>query len=375
MPATSTPPPANTPAPGRWRVLRLAALAALSVLVLAACGGADAGRGSRGIGGGPGSDQEDGQAPVRMARADWDTGFMQAAIYQQLLEELGYDVTDPAEQTRSPETFYPALAQGELDLWANGWFPLHEPFLDRALVTGQRISEPIEVVGVQVRQGALQGYLADRATAEELGITSMSDFTRAEVASAFDQDDDGLADLYGCNRGWGCNLEISAHLATHEWGAAVEQVVGDYDELMAQAQERIEAGEPTLFYTWTPNWTLGVLEPGEDVVWLESPPLPDEDRPTSVDGLEGCAGGDPCQLGWVVNDIRAVANARFLDANPQIRRLLEVVEIPVEDIAAQNVEMVTAETYSDQQIAEDAATWIADNRDLVDEWLRHARSG
>lgn len=34
---------------------------------------------------------------VTMARANWSTGYMQAAIYQQLLEELGYTVSDPSE--------------------------------------------------------------------------------------------------------------------------------------------------------------------------------------------------------------------------------------------------------------------------------------
>lgn len=347
-------------------------LMAFAAQVLAGCGPLQQDGAPSGGGGGPtGKNRTD--APVRVARADWDTGHMQAAVYRQLLQELGYDVTNPADETRTPETFYPALANGQLDLWANGWFPLHEPFLDRELVTGQRISEPIEAVGTQVPQGAIQGYLIDKATAEAMDITAMTDFTRPAVAAAFDHDGDGRADLYGCNRGWGCNLEIAAHLAEHEWGPSVEQIVGDYDDLMDEARQRIEAGDPALFYTWTPNWTVAALQPGEDVVWLESAPLPDEDRLTSVEGLKGCAGEDPCQLGWVVNDIRAVANTGFLDANPPIRRLLEVVEIPVDDIAEQNAKMAAAETYTDEQVTEDASAWVRDNRKLVDQWLDAAR--
>lgn len=351
-----------------------ATLVALAILMLAGCGEVEVDGAPRASGGGPGGDAPT-DAPIRMARADWDTGFMQAAIYRQLLQELGYDVTDPANETRTPETFYPALAIGQLDLWANGWFPLHEPFLDRELVTGQRISEPIEVVGMQVPQGAIQGYLIDAATAEAMDITAMTDFLRPEVAAAFDHDGDDQADLYGCNRGWGCNLEVEAHIAAHDWGASVEQVVGDYDDLLQEARRRIEAGEPTLFYTWTPNWTVAVLEPGDDVVWLESEPLPEEDRPTSIEGLKGCAGEDPCQLGWVVNDIRAVANVSFLDANPPVRRLLEVVEIPVDDIAEQNAKMAATETYTDEQVTDDASAWVKNNRELVDQWLDAAHGG
>ena len=48
---------------------------------------------------------------VRMARADWSSGFFQAALYRALLQELGYDVSDPAELTLHPSTAYTAMAQ------------------------------------------------------------------------------------------------------------------------------------------------------------------------------------------------------------------------------------------------------------------------
>lgn len=340
-------------------------------LVVAACGslaedGEDAG--------GPGEGEGDTGGQITMARATWDTGFMQAAIYQQLLEELGYTVSDPADLTRDANTFYPALAQAEVDLWVNGWFPLHEIYLERELFTGQPISEPIEPVGFQVEAGAIQGYLIDKATADEMGITSMSDLADASVAAVFDEDGDGQADLHGCNDGWGCNLVIDEHISQLDWGPNVEQVVGEYNDLVNDVVvPKVEAGEPVLFYTWTPNWTIDVLSPGEDVVWLESPALEDDEGMTEVPGLDGCAAGDPCDLGWPVNDIRAVANQDFLEDNPSVRRLLEVVEIPLQDIADQNARMAMAGEYGEDQIQADAAAWIEDNRDQVDGWLETAR--
>lgn len=349
---------------------RILALVAVFALVLAACDSlAEDADGE----GGP----AEGEAPggqVTMARATWDTGWFQAAIYSQLLDELGYDVSDPAELTRDANTFYPALAQEEVDLWANGWFPLHEIYLERELFSGQLISEPIEPVGIEVEAGALQGYLIDKATADAMGISSMSDLADASVAAAFDKDGDGLADLEGCNDGWGCNLVIDQHIEELDWGANVEQVVGEYGDLINDVVvPAVEAGEPVLFYTWTPNWTIDVLEPGVDVVWLESPALEDDEGLTEVEGLQGCAGDDPCDLGWPVNDIRAVANTEFLDDNPPIRRLLEVVAIPLQDIADQNARMASSSAYTDADIHEDAADWIEANRDLVDGWLAAAR--
>jgi glycine betaine/proline transport system substrate-binding protein len=347
-------------------------LAGIVMFAAAAVGCSSAATDGAGDGGPAQGDVVEG-TPVRMARATWDTGWFQAEVYRQLLDELGYAVTDPAEQTVDAATFYPVVARGELDLWANGWFPLHEPFLDRELVTGQTIEQSITPVGSQVPGGALQGFLVDRATADSLDLTSMDDFERPEVVETFDRDGNGLADLVGCNDGWGCQLAIDDHLQESAWGADVEQVTGDYPDLLDEVRARVSAGEPALFYTWTPNWTVAVLEPGADVVWLEAPPLPDEQAPTEVADLAGCAASPPCQLGWPVNDIRAVANTDFLDANPPVGRLLEAVQLPLGDIAGQNARMEDAEDYTAGDLEADAAAWIEDNRARVDEWLATAR--
>ena len=349
---------------------RTIALLSVLALVVAACGSlAEDGDAA----GGPGEGETPG-GQITMARATWDTGWFQAAIYAQLLDELGYEVSNPADLTRDANTFYPAVAQEEVDLWVNGWFPLHDIYLERELFSGQLISEPIEPVGTQVEAGALQGYLIDKATADEMGITSMSDLADASVAAIFDDDGDGRADLYGCNDGWGCNLVIDEHISELDWGPNVEQVVGEYGDLIQDVVvPKIENGEPVLFYTWTPNWTIDVLTPGVDVVWLESPALQDDEGMTEVAGLKGCAGADPCDLGWPVNDIRAVANKEFLEDNPPVRRLLEAVQIPLQDIADQNARMAMSPDYTDADIQEDAADWIAENRGVVDGWLADAR--
>ena len=147
---------------GRAGMTLLAVLAAFA-LVLSACAA------------------EDDDGTVTMARATWDSGHMQAAIYAELIGELGYTVDDPAASTLDPNGFYPALASGQYDLWVNGWFPLHDIYLEGELVTGQSTDLPIEPVGFQVRSGALQGYMIDKATADAMGITSMSQLSDCSI--------------------------------------------------------------------------------------------------------------------------------------------------------------------------------------------------
>ncbi|MDE0137210.1 MAG: glycine betaine/L-proline ABC transporter substrate-binding protein ProX [bacterium] len=317
----------------------------------------------------PASGQPDGDPveakTVRMARATWDTGWFQAEVYRLLLMRLGYRVEGPV--TMENPDFYRAVAAGEVDLWVNGWFPTHDGLIEEDLV---------ERIGTQVDAGALQGYFVDAATAGAYRITNLGDLADPEVAALFDLDADGRADLIGCETGWTCSHIIDHHLEAFGLDGTVEQVQGDYSPLIAETIARFEAGQPVLYYTWTPNWTVGELVPGRDVVWLETPfpSLPPDQSAfldhTSIPGIPGCA-NDPCQVGWPPNDIRAVANSGFLDANPSVRRLLERVVISLEDISLQNAHMVR-DQGDPEDIRRHAEQWVEQNSDVVSAWIEAA---
>jgi glycine betaine/proline transport system substrate-binding protein len=340
------------PMPRRSRMLLSAALCALLV-PLGAAQAAEPGEGKS----------------VTPARATWDTGWFQAEIYAKALEELGYQVEAP--KTLDNPIFYQAVAQGDVDFWVNGWFPLHNEYEDA-------YAQGAELVGYVAEGGALQGYLVDKKTAEEMGITNLEDFKQDEVKKAFDADGDGKADMVACPPGWGCEVVIEHHIEAYELADHVNTIKAAYAASMADAMARHQQGEPILFYTWTPNWTVGMLEPGEDVVWIEvpRPDLPESQKQfeeqTVVEGVTGCV-SDPCQMGWPANDIRPVVNSTFLEDNPAARKLFEVMAIPLEDIFAQNARMFEGED-SEADLARHAEAWIADNRDQFDAWLDEARA-
>ena len=307
---------------------------------------------------------------VSMARANWDTGWFQAEIFKQLQEGLGYTVKGPV--TMNSWDFYLSAAAGEIDMWVNGWFPSNY-FED------ERIRNKVEAVGFEVKAGALQGYLIDKRSADTFGITNLSDFKDPAIAAVFDQDGNGKADLIGCDPGWFCETVIEHHLDAYGLRDTVEHVQGDYSPMIANTITRYKHGEPVFFYTWTPNWTIGSLVPGEEVVWIQVPfpSLPkghqDKENLILVDGVPGCV-ADPCGMGFPPSDIRVVANKDFLKRNPAVRRLAEAVEIPLEDINAQNARMINGED-DDEDIRRHAQEWIHKNRRKVDQWLKTARAG
>jgi glycine betaine/proline transport system substrate-binding protein len=305
---------------------------------------------------------------VRMAQATWDTGWFQAQVFKTLLEELGYEVREP--ENMGTVAFYFFSANDVVDFWANGWFPLHDRYLEYNQVAGK--TEP---VGFQVTQGALQGYMIDKATAEEFGITNLGDLANPDIAAIFDNDGDGKADLVGCTAEWGCARVIEHHLDSYDLGSTVTHLQGDYSELMNVTIDRYRDGQPVLFYTWTPNWTVSEMIIDQDIAWLSVPfsTLPDDKfADTSVDELPGCLEA-PCDLGFDVSDIRVVANSEFLQENPAAASLFTLTKIPLDDIATQNARMRDGEG-SPEDISRHAEEWIAENRDQVDQWLNVARA-
>ena len=147
---------------------------------------------------------------------------------------------------------------------------------------------------------------------------------------------------------------------------------------MADTMARYKAGEPIFFYTWAPNWTIGMLKPGEDVMWINVPEIkplesqmPGKDRMT-VSGIAGAV-TDPLKAGFVVSDIQVVANKEFLEANPAAKKFFEVFTLPLSDINKQNTKMENGEK-SQQDIERHAQEWIAANKEKWNGWLKEAKA-
>lgn len=303
---------------------------------------------------------------VTMAQPTWDTGWFHTEIYRQLLVELGFNTA--STMTLDNPAFYESVAYGDVTMWVDGWFPLHNTYRPS-------FEKGAEIVGAVAEGGALEGYLVDKASAERLNITTLEDFKRDDVKKAFDRDGDGKADMVACPPGWGCEVNIEHHMDAYGLRDHINPIKAGYAASMADAVASYQAGDSILFYTWTPNWTVNELVPGKDVVWIEVPEvnLPGDlmelaDAATRA-GVEGCV-NDPCKLGFPANDIVPVVNSEFLKDNPAVRTLLMEAKIPLADIYAQNAAMNAGDT----DVKAQAAAWIAEHRADVDSWLEAARA-
>jgi glycine betaine/proline transport system substrate-binding protein len=157
----------------------------------------------------------------------------------------------------------------------------------------------------------------------------------------------------------------------------INPVKASYEAGMAAAMARYRSGGPIFFYTWAPNWTIFKLKPGKDVMWINVPEIiPTEAQAPglkymTMSGIEGAV-SDPIKLGFVVSDIRIVANKKFAEANPAAKKFFEIFTLSLNDINAQNTRMNEGEK-SQRDIERHVDEWIAANPDTWNGWLETAR--
>lgn len=299
--------------------------------------------------------------PVRVAYGNLEEMF-QTEVLNIGLEQLGYNVIPGVEE--GYDVIHQAVANGYLDYTAVHWHSLHNGYLDDG--TSKR-------VGTLVNRG-IQGYLIDKATADEYGITSIEDLQDPEIAELFDIDGDGKANLAGCNDGWGCKTVIDHHLDEYGLLSTVEHDTGQYSSLMEKVINRFDQGNPVLYYTWIPYWVSTHLQPDRDVVWLEVPhtSLPDDQG----DITEEMTSAYDRNLGFKVDQIGVLANSVFLEDNPTAHCFFQLAEIDLEDIIRQN-QLMQEENVSAQNvqsaIRKHAEDWIGDNQETFESWLTAAR--
>lgn len=280
----------------------------------------------------------------------------QTLLVMRALERLGYTVLPMKDL--EPATEHLAIANGDATFMANHWQRLHADFYKNSGGDAKLVRRG------SYADGAVQGYLIDRQTAERYGITHLDQLKDPAIAQLFDADGDGRADLTGCNPGWGCELAIEQHLSEHQLRERITHRQGSYAALMADTIARFKQGQPILYYTWTPYWVSAVLRPGRDVVWLQLPS-------TAAPGIADTRLENGRNYGFLADREQIVANKDFVAKNPAAAKLFEVMSLPIGDINAQNLRMSQG-ANSPQDVERHAEGWIRAHQALFEGWIEQA---
>jgi len=332
---------------------------------------------------------------ANMGRANWSSGYVQAQILHDLMEDLGYEVSSPDDLEFAPDLGYQTMAEGDMDFWANSWYPGHLSWWEGERTDGTTVGDHLErLEGSLMPGGGLQGMLITKSWAEENGVTTIDQINEDEALySQFDTDGNGKGEFYGCPEDWTCDDIMASQIEFAGW-SNLEQTQAGYDAMFAEFLDKAESGEPAFIYTWTPTAYLAQAIPGAPTMWIsvnnssvldDSNPLGKEGGAEYAQQREGeigytglsadtcLQGPDGCQLGWLAADIEITANKDWLSDNPAARQLFNDFKPPLIDLAIAGVALSNSDG-AQADVEAIAAGWIADNGDLVDAWLSAARS-
>ena len=324
---------------------------------------------------------------VTMARADWASGYIQAELYRQVLVELGYDVSDPADLELGPQLAYQQMSEGEIDFWTNSWYPGHLTWWEQETTDGGVTGDNLLAVEGLFSDSGVQGWLVTKSWADENNITTLDQINDTpELAAALpDTDGDGVGEVFTCQESWTCD-DIQANQFEFAGWDNIQPLKAGYDAMFAQFADLVAAGEPAIIYTWTPASYVTQTIPGVDVLWLsvEADSVLDDSNPLGLEGGEQhtqaaapftgftadtCTiGPDGCNLGWEAADIQVTTNLTFAEENPNLIAMFETMRPSVVDISIAQVEQ-TAGDGSQEDVVRIVTEYIANNRDLVDSWI------
>lgn len=285
----------------------------------------------------------------------------QTLLVNKALEELGYNVKPI--QNVDYNVAYTSVANGDATFMASNWEPLHT---DKYSQAGG--DEKFYRQGTY-STGAAQGYLIDKKTAEKYNITNIAQLKDPKLSKLFDSNDNGKADLTGCNPGWGCETVINHQLKDFGLEDSIDNNQGSYSAIIANTIARYQSGEPILYYTWTPYWVSGVLVPGKDVVWLE---VPHSSLPGERSGIDTTLPNGK-NYGFQMNSIHIIANKTFAQENPAAAKLFAIIKLNINDISAENLMMRNGQNKL-KDIEAHTNGWIKAHQKQFDAWIAEAKA-
>ncbi len=284
----------------------------------------------------------------------------QMHIVSEVLKKMGHEVEitndinyDIAYQTLANN------ADGEsIHFLTSAWFPLHDSKYEA-------VKDKVKKFQGNFVANCAQGYLVDKKTAQKYDIKYINDLKDPKIAKLFDLDDNGKADLAGCNAGWGCEKVIEHQLDAYNLRNTIQHNQGEYSAVIADTIANYKSGKPVLYYTWTPYWVSGKLVPGKDVVFLQ---VTHSANP-NTDSTKLPNGAD---YGFNVNNQEIVAS-KNVTKHKDIERLFEIIKVDVNDISGQNMLMANGQN-KEKDIKRHVKLWLDQNSDQVDAWIKEAKA-
>lgn len=294
-------------------------------------------------------------ADVVIGVPNWPSVRVTGHVLKVVLED-NYGLEVEMQNGTNPVVFE-AMDSGAMHVHPEVWLPnqinLHDQFVqDKETVR-------YNPNGVE----AFQGMCVTKGTADRTGIVNLSDLTDPDMAKNFDTDGDGMGEIWIGASGWAStNVE---KIRAKSYGYDQTMNLKEMDETLALAEvdNAVAQDANIVFFCYTPHHMFAL----HDLVILEEPAHDPEKwvviQPT--DDPEWLENSD-APVAWDLAYLHIHYASELEDKYPEAARMLSQVSLDTDTVSAMTYALVVEK----QDPAEFARTWVDENQDIVDSWLR-----
>lgn len=253
---------------------------------------------------------------VNIGYVNWAEDVAVSNLWKVLLEEKGYEVKLTSLDVAP---LFLGLNQGDLDVFMDSWLPItHQSYWDK-------YKNNLDDYGIWYESKAKVGLV----------VPKYVDFNSMEDLNA--NKDKLKGKIVGIDPGAGI-MKASAQ-AVKDYSLNYEVVQSSEAAMLTALDKAYRAKEPIAITGWSPHWMFAKY----DLKYLEDPKK---------------AYGD-------AEEIHTLANKEFTQKNPEVASMLKNFKLNDQQIGS--LESLINEGMKPEEAAK---KWIADNRELVDSWMK-----
>lgn len=257
----------------------------------------------------------EGKGEILIGRNNWAENIAVSAMWKILLEEKGYEVE---LKTMDKAPVWLGISDGELDLALEVWLPYTDkPYMDK-------YGEKLEMHDIWYENTGL-GLVVPTY----MDINSIEDLKGKK-------DELGIDEIVGIDPG--ASLTQMAKNAIEEYDLDYELLTSSGPAMMSELTRSYNKQDPIVVTLWNPHWAFSEF----DLKYLE----------------------DPKKVFGEADDIYYMTRTGFKDDYPEVVKWLNNWKMDDDSLGS------LMAIIKDSSAEEGAQTWIDENRELVDQWIK-----
>jgi glycine betaine/proline transport system substrate-binding protein len=285
---------------------------------------------------------------------NWPSASATANILEQVIEaNFGLDVE---LQNGTNPIIFEAMDAGSMHVHPEVWMPnqqnLHDTYVQENGTVVMN-NNPVQ---------AVQGMCVPTYIAEQYDITSIEDLTDPEKMAIFDTDGDGRPQVWIGAPGWASTVIERIRARSYGYDEVLD--LEEYDGTVAWGAlgTAVANEEPWIGFCYEPHFIFVAY----DLTYLEEPPhdpatwtiIQPTDDPAWLENSQASTAWNGATL-----HLHYAANVQ--ENYPEVAAFFEAYAMPSEVLSTMGLEL----SLNDVSPEDFAADWIANNEDLVLEWL------